>query len=125
MDVVSDYPWLNALREAVKSIAYKDWQFIIDIESYGAPYLQIRFEDPTMTPTTQYCRKWLLYPTMNVDDFIRTAWAAVLQAEEHEARERFAYKGRHVMSPHLSIDALVELSRWKKNLSLSPDPEPS
>lgn len=122
---MSDYPWLPPLRAALADISYRDWQFVVDIEDYGAPYLQIRFEDPNMEPTTQYCRKWLLYPTMNVSDFVRTAWAAVMQAEEHEARERFTYKGRHPMSPHFDMDKLAEMSRFKANLSISGDPVPS
>lgn len=120
------YPWLQPLKDAVARIEYKDWRFVVDVEpSTGAPYLQIVFEDPTQEPKTQYCRKWLLYRTMNASEAVRTAWAAVVQAEEHEARERFRYRGRRIMGPHFDVDKLVDFYARKENIAPTKDPVPS
>lgn len=124
---VDDYPWLRPLIEAVERVEYKDWEFNVGVESSGAPFLQIVFEDPTQPAgaRTQYCRKWLLYRTMNQSEAVRTAWAAVLQAEEHEARERFRYRGRRIMGPHFDVDKLVDFYARKEHIAPTKDPVPS
>lgn len=122
---VDDYPWTAPLIAAIERVEYKDWTFNVVIDTAtGAPALQITFEDPTQTPTTQYCRKWLLYKTMNDSEAVRTAWAAVLQAEEHEARERFKYRGRRIMGPHFDVDKLVDFYAKKENIAPTKDPTP-
>lgn len=116
-DEIAEPAWLPALREAVERIEYKDWEFRVDLNGSGAPCLQIVFEG-------QYCRQWLLYPTMNASEAVRTAWAAVLQAEEHEARERFRYRGRRIMGPHFDVDKLVDFYAKKENIAPTKDPTP-
>lgn len=100
--------WLDPLRAAVEEIEYKGWDFLVARDGEGAPYLQIQFEDPAMDPTLQRCRRWLLYPSMNRSEAVRTAWMAVLAAEEHEARERFTFRGRRIMTPHVDFDKVAE-----------------
>ncbi len=45
---------------------------------------------------------------MTRGEIVRTALMAVLAVEEHEARERFLWRGRAVFGPHLSLEALWE-----------------
>jgi hypothetical protein len=110
----------NEWVEAVSKIQYKDWRFGIgNIDSVF--YLQIWFDD-LYTGEKQYCRKWMLYPTMNVSEVVRTAWMAVLAAEEHEARELFRYRGRRIFGPHFDVDAMAEFAKSKENIALTADP---
>lgn len=100
--------------EALKEIEYRDWKYGI----YGAidyEYLQITFFE---SGEKQYCRKWRLENRFTVSDIVRTAWLATLAAEEHEARERFKYKGKSIFGPHFDVDKLVELAKYKENLDL-------
>lgn len=110
--------WVEPLRAAVEELVYKDWLFTVHDEPY--PYLQITFYDAS---ELQYCRKWMLYPTMDASEIVRTAWMAVMAAEEHEAREHFKYKGRRLFGPHFDADALAEFTNQKKNLSITDDPK--
>lgn len=102
--------WVKALRE----VDYRNWNYGI----YGAidyEYLQITFD---YNGDKQYCRKWRLENRFTVSDIIRTAWLATSAAEEHEARERFKYKGKSIFGPHFDVDALVEIAKAKENLDL-------
>jgi len=102
------------IRDVVNQIQYKDWEFYIG-GSNQRPYLQIRFlavdsENPGVLEW-QHCRKWWLSRYMIPSEILRTAWKAVLAAEEHEAGERFTYKGVALFNPHADLDALAEHMR--------------
>lgn len=56
----------------------------------------------------QPCRKWWLSAFMTESEIVQTALAAALQAEEHECREFFSYKGKRLFQPHISIYALMD-----------------
>lgn len=68
--------------------------------------------DPDDGPWTG--RKWLLSPYMVRSEIIRTAYKAVIAAEEHEIQEKFKYRDCTVMGPHMHMDELVELIQAKK-----------
>ena len=103
MRVVIDY------EAVLKDVVYKDWRFRVGGDGSDR-WLQATFEsqDPRLPGTTieHSGRKWRLSPWMTRSEVIRTALAAVLTAEEHEARERFQYLGRAVFGPHIDVDAL-------------------
>lgn len=67
-------------------------------------YLQLRFE---ADGRAHHGRKWLLSQHMTDSEVVQTALLAVLTAEEHEARERFRYKGQAIYGPHQSAEDLV------------------
>lgn len=98
------WDWLRELGSAVSQIEYKGWDFFVGVDQ-GTPVLQIQFDGEH--GDRQFCRKWLLYDSMNRSEAVRTAWLAVLAAEEHEAREVFTYMGKRVMSPHIDFDKVV------------------
>lgn len=98
------WDWLRELASAVRQVTYKNWRFFVGADA-GAAILQVQFDDEH--GDRQFCRKWLLYDTMNRSEAVRTAWLAVLAAEEHEAREEFMYMGKRVMSPHVDFDKVV------------------
>lgn len=68
--------------------------------------------DPDDGPWTG--RKWLLSPYMVRSEIIRTAYKAVIAAEEHEIQEKFKYRDCTVMGPHMHMDELVDLIQAKK-----------
>lgn len=104
---------LSEIQEYVdKNIKYKDWLFRIGGNNVH-PFLQVIFigsdVDGSPIPMIQQCRKWQLSQYMIPTEIVRTAWKAVLAAEEHEAAELFLYKGETIFNPHIDVDALVEL----------------
>lgn len=105
-----NYEWLVAMSH----IKYRDWRYII-FDNANDPYLQIQFEE---NGETQYCRRWFLSEKMSVSDVVRTAFMATLAAEEHEARERFTYRGKRIFGPHYDVDRLVEIA-VRENLAIN------
>ena len=96
----------------LSKLQYKDWQFVL---GERAEWVQVQFEAPdncapTSPPTMQHGRKWRLSPHMMRSEIVQTCLAAVLAAEEHEAREQFRYRGRAIFGPHSSVDALWALA---------------
>ena len=53
---------------------------------------------------------------MTDSEIVGTAFKAVLTAIEHEARERFTFKGVPVYDSHLNVHKLVELRQERSNL---------
>jgi hypothetical protein len=101
------------IEQVLSQIAYKDWQFYLG-EARGVLFLQIRFISPdsaTREIALQSGRKWLLSPFMTPSEVVQTALKAVLTAVEHEARERFLYRGVAVFGPHIDVESLLVAAR--------------
>ncbi len=98
---------LHTIIEVVGRIKYKNWRFDVATNVHNTPYLQIVFYDDGQE---QKCRKWFLSPHMGTDEIVRTAWKAILAAEEHEAAEKFLYRGQAIFNPHFDPDALAEFA---------------
>lgn len=99
------------IQNIVDKISYKDWNFKVgqNEEHY---YLQVIFNAPdnrTGKIEPQFCRKWQLSTHMVVSEIVRTAYKAIVAAEEHEVGEHFKYKGQLVYCPHIDVEALVEV----------------
>lgn len=99
------------------SIRYKNWGLVVGNESgSGRVYLQWKFMAPDyvnnpngphiLWPT----RKYHLSEHMTDGEIVQTAFFAAVQAEEHEAREAFSYKGKHLFNPHIDLDALMAVA---------------
>jgi hypothetical protein len=97
------------LRVIADAITYKEtWQLHIKYD--GRMFFQWSWIAPcanTGARELQHSRKWYLSKHMTDGEIVQTAFAAALQAEEHECREFFKYAGVRVMNPHLSLHALV------------------
>ncbi len=102
-------PFENRVFEVLASIKYKNWRIEAKWKMAGW-YLQITFPDEGIVWKS---RKWRLSENMTRSEIAQTALKAVLTAEEHEAREKFLYKGRAVFGPHHNIDALHALCNEK------------
>ena len=96
------------MDEILETIEYKDWTFIT-IKRDHVIYLRCSWWGECNTSgmmTRQKSRKWQLSPHMTKSELVQTALKAVLTAEEHEAREKFKYKGKAVFGPHIDIEQL-------------------
>lgn len=99
-------------REILGRLSYRDWTFHLGKDATGLYYLQLRWPDFDVRSdemTAHSGRKWRLSQHMTRSQVVQTALAAVLAAEEHEARERFLYLGRRIFGPHMNVDALYVL----------------
>lgn len=98
---------LTEIQEVISDIQYKDWVFDVSVTGVPGLYcLQVRFTDNAIPWTG---RKWYLSHRMTTSEIAQTALKAVLTAEEHEAREKFLYKGAAIFGPHLDVQALWDL----------------
>lgn len=106
-------PFEARLRKIIERLEYKDWTFIIGKDGIGLWFLQMRLSTPhaTTDKTTEWSgRKWRMSMHMTQSEIVQTALKAILAAEEHEARERFLYKGRAIFGPHMSVERLWEMA---------------
>jgi hypothetical protein len=106
---------LADFQSIVARVAYKPG-FRIEVYDNGAGslFLQVKFTsaDPhatTVGEQVQHGRKWLLSSHMPDGEVVQTCLAAILAAEEHEAREFFTYQGRAIFGPHFNLEKLVAL----------------
>lgn len=107
--------FLYKVHGIVEKIKYKDWRLVVGINA--RIYLQWEFKAPDWASNdhkkklTWTSRKWYLSEHMTENEIVQTAMAAVLMAEEHEAREAFAYMGVRLFHPHISVAAMMEAAR--------------
>lgn len=81
-------------------VEYRDWNIEI-LNKRGMNFLRVSFmEDGEL----QKGRKWYLSPYMTTSEIVLTIWKAIFTCEEHEARERFRYKGARIFGPHVDVE---------------------
>jgi len=95
------------IAATLRSLEYKGWTFYFHNDPMEM-YLQICFTDEH--DQRQTGRKWRISKFMTKGEIVQTALKAVLTAEEHEARERFLYRGYAIFGPHFDIEALHALA---------------
>jgi hypothetical protein len=106
----------NDIQDILDKISYKNWNIRLG-ENNGYYFLQCIFMAPdnyTGELSEQRCRKWQLSCYMTPSEVVRTAYKAVLAAQEHEVGEHFRYKNELIYCPHFDVEALVEISRDKR-----------
>jgi hypothetical protein len=108
---------LHRVSKIAESIRYKDWTLRVERDNAdkgGRVFLQWIFNAPCVIggrETAWHGRKWYLSPHMLESEVVKTAFAGALAAEEHEAREKFNYKGVAPFNPHISLDVMMENAR--------------
>lgn len=94
--------------QLLSEITYKNWRLrVVQDPEF---YIQWVFNAPcSVTGESQEwtTRKWRLSDFMTDGEVVQTAFAAALQAEEHECRENFKYAGLAPFNPHISLPALM------------------
>lgn len=100
--------------EVLDRVQYKrGWALVTGCDHTSPPrrpYLRWSFYAPcadTGEEKLQQGRTWYLSAHMTAGELVQTAFAAALQAEEHECREFFTFQGLRIFGPHLSLEALV------------------
>lgn len=105
----------SEIRDALNECSYPGFGFHVGTEDGGdvPPYLQVVCADGvdnvTGQPSSWRGRKWRLSWYMTKSEVVQTAFFAVMTAIEHEARERFTYRGRAIFQPHWNVDVLANL----------------
>lgn len=111
MNSMSRHP-LETFKLWLDDVEYPGLNFEIHAH-VGYFYLQVVCPNGSCNVTgedyTWKGRKWLLSVHMTKGEFVQTCLMAVLTALEHEAREKFKYKGQSVFDPHYDIDSLHAL----------------
>jgi len=99
------------IEAIIADIKYKDWKIYL----FQSPRLtiQVTWQDAcvvTGNMMEQESRKWFLDAEEITEDYVvNTVFKAIQNAEEHEVKERFNYKGKRVFNPHVSIAKLLEV----------------
>lgn len=116
---------LAEIKEIVSQISYKPgWSINVGCEQpmpKGKPFIQISVDetsDTTLDPTRKSTertpwksgKRYLSY-FMCRQEIVGVVMGLITDAEMHEVREWFRYKGASIFNPHLDPDALVEVAR--------------
>lgn len=110
--------------DILKDVQFNDYSFIVgkDGENY---YMQALFDAPCNNfggvVTTQSTRKWRLSVHMTKSEVVQTALKLVLTSIEHEAREKFKYRGQPIFGPHYDVDQLVDIVAAGKSMDVRHD----
>jgi hypothetical protein len=99
------------VQRVLERLEYPGYSFILRYAG-GYFYLQVQCTalcNVENVPIQWKGRKWLLSEHMLDGELVQTALKAVLTALEHEAREKFKYRGAAIFSPHYDIEKLVAL----------------
>lgn len=107
----------NRVQELVDEISYKD-DYFLDTQldkndPEGRIYIQVVcFRPDSTTKARGEGRGGKIYLSEHMTDseIVRKAFQAFQAYEEHECREWFRYIGRQVFGPHISVQALWEVS---------------
>jgi len=101
---------LGSVRAVLADVAFKHTQFLVESCDDGF-FIQLQAEEPcaaTGEPQLYRGRQWHISDRATPSDIVRTAFKAVVTWEEHEAREKFRYRGVPIFGPHCDVDDLVE-----------------
>lgn len=106
------------IQKIISNVQYKKWF----VELYNTPEFVIRlswFDTCSVTgkQMIQHSREWFMQPEGLTEDMVvQTIFKAIQNAEEHEVKERFRYKGKRVFNPHITINNLLEVCEHEDNV---------
>lgn len=109
---------ISRFSDVLTRVDYPNFYFVVTVDK-GAFYFQIECDDRcnvTGKDVRWKSRKWLLSIHMTDGEIVQTAFKAVLTALEHEAREKFTYRGVSIFDPHYDVEKLVELRQRADSL---------
>jgi hypothetical protein len=98
----------NKVRNVLADLSYEDWVLHVGVRA-GMVYISAKFIAPcskTGNIETHQTRRWLIRPDAEEMEIVQTAFKCIITALEHEAREKFAYRGRAILGPHQSLAVL-------------------
>lgn len=118
------------IDEIVDCVTYKPgWLIDVSYDRNGVParpYLQVVVSSEAEAARNAHSGKvepWngakhYLSPHMCRQEIVGKCYQAIQDAELHEMREWFRYRGASIYNPHLDPDALVPVARKLKNFSV-------
>lgn len=121
---------VDDIIDIVHSITYKPgWRILLGSggDKGGRYYIQVVVDETagidsvTKKPTSWKSGKRYLSPFMCKQEIVGVCFSIIKEAEEHEMREWFRYKGRSIYNPHLSPDALAEFAAVGSNFNYRED----
>ena len=105
------------IRRIISNITYKpEWWFSVE-ERKDCYLLQAQFLAKDMDTNkieVQHGRKWFISRFACKAEIVRTAYKAIVTAEEHEVQENFKYKKQAIHSPHFDPEALVRIYKRER-----------
>jgi hypothetical protein len=104
---------IDRFDEVLSRIEYPGYSFVVSNKGENF-FMQVRCTalcNVTNAPMRWRGRKWLLSRHMVDGEIVQTALKAVFTALEHEAREKFKYRGQAIFDPHYDIEQLVNLRK--------------
>jgi len=116
----------HEIADLISQITYKPgWTWIVGYD--GRLFVQASVStdsDLTMDPTGKSAERtpWksgkrYLSPHMCRQEIIGAVFGLIQDAEMHEVREWFRYRGASIFNPHLDPDVLVEVARRKASFN--------
>jgi hypothetical protein len=107
--------------EIVSAITYKPgWVVQLGCDSDARPYLQVVVDetaeaaiDSTAADRRTPWRSAKRFISLHMcrQEIVGAAFGAIRDAEEHEMREWFRYRGAAIFNPHLDPDVLAEVAQ--------------
>lgn len=104
------------VRGLADDISYKKgYRLAVEVDkTYGTRvYLQVQYyREDCITGRMGWGSggKMYLSPYMTDSEIVQGAFGLFKNYEEHECREFFAFKGKRVYGPHISVEALMEVA---------------
>jgi hypothetical protein len=116
---------LPEMKALVEQCSYKPGWYI-KFGGHDRPFIQVCVDactEAALSPFTGMREAWkggkrYLSEHMCRQEVVSAVFGAIKDAEEHEMREWFKYKGRAIFNPHIDPDALASLVAKKANLNL-------
>lgn len=119
------------MAEIISRITYKPgWRikFVLGSNDKVRPYIQLSVgieSDATLDPTrkTENRTPWksgkrYLSAHMCRQEIVGAVMGMITDAELHEVREWFRYKGASIFNPHLDPDVLAEVARYNSSFNV-------
>ena len=100
------------IQEVLEQVTYKaGWE--LNFVNAETPYIQVSCADAVCAvsgePAPYRGAKHYLSKWMCRQELVGKAYGAIRDAEEHEMRENFRYRGRSIYNPHIDPDVLVDV----------------
>ncbi|BAV81006.1 hypothetical protein [Vibrio phage RYC] len=118
---------IKEMQDAITQVTYKEgWSILFNTED-ERPYIQVAVDESvgrcsvSGKPAAWKGGKKYLSFYMCSQEVVGACFAIIKEAEEHEMREYFRYKGASIFNPHLDPDVLAEVAKKKSSFVTRPD----
>lgn len=116
LENIPEDKYLEQVKKITDQIKFRDWVLRVERDNLipnGRVFLQWIYWDycsKTGEWREWHSRKWYLSPYMMESEIVKTAFGAVLLANDHEVREHFKYQEIRIFNPHRSLETMMALA---------------